>query len=220
MAAMPATVKPPPVRASIPETRAVADAWKGGDPARVSLADMPPNVWRDGMMRAALAGDRAAYRALLEHLRRRLGYFFAGKLGRSPADVEDLVQETLMAIHVKRETFDRGQPFTPWAYAIAQYKLADHLRRTRRRMTVPIDEVEPLFLDDASAAVEARYDIERALELLPERPRAVLRSIKLDGLSTAEAAERHGLSESAVKVGVHRSMRRLAAYLSVPNDAG
>jgi len=171
-----------------------------------------------GLMLDALAGDRAAYRTLLEHLRHRLGIFFGRKLRAMPAEAEDLVQETLIAIHRKRETFDCDQPLMPWAYAIAQYKLIDHLRRTRPGRTVPLDDADAFFVADASAAIEARYDVEKALELLPERSRALLRSVKLDGLSTAEAAARHGLSESAVKVGVHRSLRRLAAHLRRGSD--
>jgi RNA polymerase sigma-70 factor (ECF subfamily) len=165
------------------------------------------------LMLAALAADRAAYRTLLGHLRRRLEVFFGRRLTDTPADVDDLVQETLIAIHAKRETFDRSQAFTPWAYAIARYKLVDHFRRTRHGTTIPLDYADEVFVEDGSAAVDARRDVERALALLPERSRAVLRSVKLDGLSTAEAAARHGLSESAVKVGVHRSLRRLAAQL-------
>jgi RNA polymerase sigma-70 factor, ECF subfamily len=165
------------------------------------------------LMLAALAADRVAYRALLDHLRRRLEIFFGRRLAGMTADVDDLVQETLIAIHAKRETFDRTQAFTPWAYAIARYKLVDHLRRTRRGTTVPLEDAEEVFTEDASAAADAQHDIEGALALLPERSRAVLKSVKLDGLSTAEAAARHGMSESAVKVGVHRSLRRLAAQL-------
>lgn len=162
-------------------------------------------------MLAAVAGDRAAYRALLGDLRRRFEVFFRRRLAQMPAEVDDLVQETLIAIHAKRETFDPDQPFTPWAYAIARYKLVDHLRRTRKPM-IPLEDAE-LVAEDAGAAAEASGDVERVLALLPERARAVLRSVKLDGLSTAQAAARHGLSESAVKVGVHRSLRRLAAQL-------
>jgi RNA polymerase sigma-70 factor (ECF subfamily) len=123
------------------------------------------------------------------------------------------VQESLLAIHNRRETFDCAQRFMPWVYAIARHKMIDHFRRTPRGTSVPIHSAGALFVDDGSAAVEARLDIEKALALLPKRSRALLRSVKLDGLSIAEAAELHGLSEAAVKVGVHRSMWRLTAQL-------
>jgi RNA polymerase sigma-70 factor, ECF subfamily len=165
------------------------------------------------LLEAALGGDHAAYNSLLELLRRRLGVFFAHKLRTMPGEVEDLVQESLLAIHNRRETFDPAQRFMPWAYAIARHKMLDHFRRTLRVRSVPIDSAGGLFVDDASAGVEARLDIEKALALLPKGSRALLRSVKLDGLSIAEAAALHGLSEAAVKVGVHRSMWRLTAQL-------
>jgi RNA polymerase sigma-70 factor (ECF subfamily) len=192
-----------------------------GDLGRLSTEHGRDSDWRQRkefgedseLMHAAVAGDSAAYRLLLRRLRPRLGVFFARKLWRSPSEVDDLVQETLLTIHDMRETFDCRRAFTPWADAIARNKLADHFRRSRRRTMVPIDCADALFTDDASAAVEARCDVEKMLAFLPERSRALLRNVKLEGLSTAEAAARYGLSQSGVKVGVHRSLRRLAALL-------
>jgi RNA polymerase sigma-70 factor (ECF subfamily) len=169
------------------------------------------------LMLAALAADRAAYRLLLGHLRDRLQIFFRRRLVATSADVDDLVQETLIAIHTRRETFDRAQAFTPWVYAIARYKLVDHLRRTGRAMTVPLEEAEGVSIGDAGAAADAHRDLEQALAILPERSRSLLGSVKLQGLSVAEAAAQHGMSESAVKVGIHRSLRRLAAQFRAGN---
>lgn len=170
------------------------------------------------LMVAALGADRAAYRTLLEHLRGRLQVFFRRRL-ETPADMDDLVQETLIAIHTRRETFDPAQPFTPWLYAIARYKLVDHLRRAGRAITVPLDEAEEVSAVDTGAAADARHDLQQALASLPERSRALIGSVKLEGLSVAEAAKRHGVSESAVKVGIHRSLRRLAAQLRAGGKA-
>lgn len=165
------------------------------------------------LMLGALAGDGAAYRMLLGGLRSRLEIFFRRRLSEMPGDVDDLVQETLIAVHSKRATFDTAQPFTPWLYAIARYKLADHFRRIGRATLVPLDDAEEIADVDVAAPAEARRDLEQILALLPERSRAVLSSVKLQGLSVSEAAARHGLSESAVKVGIHRSLRKLAAQL-------
>lgn len=106
-------------------------------------------------MLGVLAGDRAAYRTPPEHLRRRLGIFFARKLRETPSEVDDLLQEILIAIHAKREAFDRDQPFTPWAHATARYKLVDRPRRTRRGTTVPLVSAEELFGVDDSGVVDA-----------------------------------------------------------------
>jgi RNA polymerase sigma-70 factor, ECF subfamily len=160
------------------------------------------------LMLRGLAGDAAAHAELLSRMSVYLRRYFARKLGSSDADVEDLVQETLLAIHLKRETWDRNQPFTSWAYAIAHYKLIDQFRRRRVRRHEPIEAAESLFAADDDDP-SARLDVDRLLNELPERQRQVLSSVKLDGLSTAEAAKKSGMSESAVKVSVHRSLKTL-----------
>src|ERR1700722_13420027 len=97
-------------------------------------------------MMAALAGDGVAYRGLLAALGTLLRRYFVRRLGsHDAASAEDLVQETLIAIHTRRATYNTTQPFTAWLYAVARYKLADHFRRRRVRTTVPLDEVGELF---------------------------------------------------------------------------
>lgn len=96
-----------------------------------------------------------------------------------------------MTIHVKRDTYDPAQPFTAWAYAIARYKLVDHFRRNRIRAHVPIDEVD--FLGEADtgfAAAEARLDVERMMETLPEGQANALRLTKLDELRSPKQRKR------------------------------
>ncbi len=173
------------------------------------------------LMLAGLDGDRAAYRALLGDVRLRLGGYFSRRLSRGSPEAEDLVQDTLMAIHTRRETYDRAQPFLPWAYAIARYKLIDHYRRSGRRISVPLEDAEhQLSVPDESAAVDARRDIERALATLPERTRILVRSLKIEELSVAETAERVGMTDGAVKVAMHRGLKALTARLrgSDPDD--
>lgn len=170
------------------------------------------------LMVAALDGDSSAYRRLLEALRPRLQTFYGRRLGRNPADQEDLVQETLIAIHTKRATFDRDQPLTAWVFAIARYKLIDHYRRQGRRVHVPVEDSDELFVQDESAAVDARRDIERGLAELPDRARELVRSVKLNEESIAEVAARTGMSETAVKVAVHRGFKRLTATLRGRNE--
>lgn len=165
------------------------------------------------LMLAGLDGDARAYRRLLEALRTRLQAFFGRRMGREPGEAEDLVQETLIALHVKRVTFDRSQPVTVWVYAIARYKLIDHYRRTGRRPSTPLEEAGDLSVDDESAAADARRDIGRGLAGLSERARDLVRSVKLEERSIAETAARTGMSETAVKVAVHRGFAKLAASL-------
>jgi RNA polymerase sigma-70 factor (ECF subfamily) len=159
-----------------------------------------------GLMLAGLAGDAAAHRRLLSLLSARLRAYYKGRLGRigrSATEAEDLVQEALIAIHTRRHTYDPGQPLLPWVHAIARYKLIDHLRATRAmRAHVPIEDAEELSAAGDQVAAESAYDLHRLLARL------------LDGLSVSETARQCGISESAVKVNVHRGLRRLAAAIA------
>lgn len=157
-------------------------------------------------MLAGLAGNAAAYRMLLSALSGHLRAYYRRRAGEN---AEDLVQETLIAMHAKRGTYDPAQPFTAWVYAIARYKLIDEYRRGKRRATVPLDEASALFAEDESESIGAKRDVEKLLARLPRAKRELVRGVKIDGLSTAEAAARHGISESAVKVGVHRALKAL-----------
>jgi RNA polymerase sigma-70 factor (ECF subfamily) len=160
-----------------------------------------------GWMLAGLMGDAAAYRMLLKALSGHLRAYFARRVG--PNTAEDLVQETLIALHAKRETYDPGLPFTAWVYGIARYKLIDEYRREKRKASVPLDEAPDLFAHDETEAAAAKRDVDKLLAKLPEAKRALLKAVKLDGLSVAEAAAKTGMSETAVKVSVHRAIKSL-----------
>ena len=162
--------------------------------------------YREWML-AGLAGDTGAYRKLLAALGGHLRAYFARRVG--PSAAEDLVQETLIAMHSRRATYEPSQPLTAWVYGIARYKLIDEYRRTRRRASVPLDEAPDLFAADAVESAGAKRDVEKLMATLPEGKRALVRAIKLDGASVAEAAAASGLSESAVKVTVHRAIKSL-----------
>jgi RNA polymerase sigma-70 factor (ECF subfamily) len=164
---------------------------------------------------SGLAGDAAAYRAFLEALCRHLRSFFRRRLRGLPDEVEDVVQETLIAVHARRHTYDADQPLTPWIHAIARYKLTDLLRAraARNRVVEPLDDENAIFGVEDAEATYARRDVARLLERLPSRQRLPIVHMKLEGLSVAEAARATGMSESAVKVGVHRGLKALAAMV-------
>jgi len=170
------------------------------------------------LMVAGLDGDAAAHRSLLERLSRHLRGYYKGRLariGRGATEAEDLVQEALLAIHTQSHTYDPAEPFTPWLHAIARYKLIDHLRRTRASLAdVPINEAGDVMARDDHAGAESAYDLHRLLSRLPQKMRRAIQCVKLDGLSVAEAAGRCAMSESAVKVSVHRGLRALAALIA------
>jgi RNA polymerase sigma-70 factor, ECF subfamily len=162
-----------------------------------------------------LAGDATAYRAFLDALAAHLRAFLRGRLARMPQDVEDLVQEVLLAVHNQRHTYDAEQPLTAWAQAIARYKLFDLLRRRSRTdvLNDPLDDDEPLFATSDHDAAEARYDLAKLLRQLPERQRLPIQYVKIEGQSVSDTARRIGMSESAVKVGIHRGLKALAAKI-------
>ena len=173
------------------------------------------------LMLASLEGDAAAHRVLLDRLSSRLRAYYKDRLariGKAAAEAEDLVQEAVLAINLKRATYDPSEPLTPWVYAIARYKLVDFLRRTRAsRANVPIEEADEEMAHDDHDAADSSYDIRRLMEGLSKNMRCAVEAVKLDGLSTAEAARRCGLSESGVKVNVHRGLKTLATLIAKRN---
>jgi RNA polymerase sigma-70 factor, ECF subfamily len=164
-------------------------------------------------------GDAVAYHEFLKALTVHLRAYFRRRLSAWPEEVEDLVQEALLAIHNQRQTYDAGQPLTAWVHAIAKYKLVDLLRRRagKVRLTDPLDAVpenaSELFSTADGEVAEARTDLHKLLAQLPDRQRLPIVRTKLEGLSVAEAARATGMSESAIKVGVHRGLKALAALI-------
>lgn len=162
-----------------------------------------------------LQGDAVAYRDCLQLLARHLRGYLGRRLFGWPDEVEDLVQECLLAMHNQRHTYQMDQPLMAWAHAIARYKMIDLLRAksAREALHEPLDDEMPLLADSATEASDARRDIEGLLNLLPDRHRLPIVHVKLQGLSVAETAQLTGMSESAVKVGVHRGLKALAARI-------
>ncbi|MGA7979748.1 MAG: sigma-70 family RNA polymerase sigma factor [Chromatiaceae bacterium] len=167
------------------------------------------------LLLGGLDGDASAYHAFLNELTAHLRAFFRKRLARLPDEVEDLVQEALLAIHNQRHTYDAGLPLTAWVHAIAKYKLIDLLRRraVKEGLTDPLDDATDILAAADGEAAEARRDVDMLLAQLPDRLRLPIVHTKLEGLTVAEAARAAGMSESAVKVGVHRGLKALAALI-------
>lgn len=165
-----------------------------------------------GLMLQSLAGDATAYRKFLEELTTHLRSYLRRRLGGLPDEVEDLLQELLSAVHNKRHTYDPKRPLTAWVQAIARYKLVDLLRRRSRSdvLTDPLDEDDQVFASTANDAFEAQYDVSKLLRGLPDRQRLPILYVKIEGASVTDTAVRTGMSESAVKVGIHRGLKALA----------
>ena len=161
----------------------------------------------------AQEGDAASYARALKVISGYLRRYLNRRMQSQPSDVEDLVQETLLAIHQKRHTYQSEQPFTAWMYAIARYKWIDHLRAHGRREALhdDIDDwSEVLAASSETEVADSRRDLSHMLTLLPDKQRLAIEHTKLQGLSITETATLTGQSEAAVKVNVHRGLKALA----------
>jgi RNA polymerase sigma-70 factor (ECF subfamily) len=167
-------------------------------------------------MCAATAGDESAYQQLLEalagQLRLSVRYRFA-RMGSGDLDVEDVVQETLLAIHLKRHTWRSTEPIAPWVAAISRNKLVDVLRRRGRRAEMPLDDIPEAALAEQHESEAAGHDVARVLGTLDERQRNIVRLVSIEGHSARSAAEQLGMTEGALRVALHRSLKALASRL-------
>ena len=161
------------------------------------------------LLRAAIAGDERAYADFLHRIAALVRGFVRRKGVQGGVDPEDVVQETLLAIHVKRHTWRPDARVLPWVYAIARFKLIDAFRRRGRRIEVEIDEIAETFAEPEAETVSER-DINRALDGLPPAQRSVVSSISVDGQSIGETASKLGISETAVRVSLHRGLAAIA----------
>jgi RNA polymerase sigma-70 factor (ECF subfamily) len=174
------------------------------------------------LMRAGNAGDAAAYRRLLAALAvhfRGLARRGLARYGQGTADVEDLVQEMLLAVHLKRATWRDGEPLMPWLAAIARYKLIDHLRRRGRRAEVALDPFEEILAAEPATEAGRDRDVETALASLPAGQQAVVRAIGVEGAEISETADKLGLSAGAVRVAFHRGLTALRRRLQGGDEA-
>lgn len=164
-------------------------------------------------MRAGLDGNAQAYRHLLEELApilRRAARRGLVRAGAGEADSEDVVQEVLLAVHLKRHTWMRDQPLSPWLNAIARYKLIDALRRRGRRGEVPIDDLLEVLIDRDDQPETSPGELTKLVSRLRGREHEVVKTISIDGGTVREAAVKLSMSEGAVRVALHRGLKRLA----------
>ena len=152
------------------------------------------------LMCAAQAGDALAYRQLLGMAAPLLMRWFRRKV--APADLDDLVQETLLAVHQRRASWDPARPFLPWLAAIARYRWVDRLRRARVRDADAL--FDDIAVESGEAALIGRLGCDRLLGMLPGPQAAAIRAVKIEGLSVIEAAARlAGGSLGALAYNLH-----------------
>ncbi len=167
------------------------------------------------MLLKGLSGDEAAHRLFLSEAAALLRAYFRNRLRGAPEDAEDLVQETLIALHTRRDSYDPQYPLTAWMYAIARYRLIDFLRRKKRRgQHSSIDDVEVGDADPHYEASDATRDVATLLDKLPAKQQQAIRLVKLEEKSVREAAELTGFSESDIKISIHRGLKALTRLMS------
>jgi RNA polymerase sigma factor (sigma-70 family) len=166
------------------------------------VAGHPISAWMNGNFDEegpSLVGPLQAIRAILES-------FYSRRMMSDRADVEDLVQEALIAIYQHRDSYDKSRSFRGWMFGIAQHKLIDYFRNQRRH--IHFDLVEHTLVGPESD-ITAKLDVERLLNALPAKQANVIRDTQLLGLTAAECAKRWRLGESDVRVSVHRGVKAM-----------
>jgi RNA polymerase sigma-70 factor (ECF subfamily) len=171
--------------------------------------------WAD-LMRAANSGDAESYERVLRQIAaavRPLVRRGLARAGRSDADVEDVVQEVLLAVHLKQHTWDATRPIEPWVHAIARHKLVDALRRRNGNFDLPIDDFSEKLAAEEESPSASGHEVERHLAQLPAGQRAVVHAVAVEGVSIGDAAERLKMTAGAVRVALHRGLATLAKTL-------
>jgi RNA polymerase sigma-70 factor, ECF subfamily len=181
-------------------------------------------AWAAAML-AERRGDDAAYEWLLSDVARALRVIVqrrASRLGIPPHDVEDIVQETLIGLHMMRRRWQEERPLLPWLHAIVRYKLTDAVRRRTRehryRGELSYEEWEDITDGhDHGDAFQTGHDMDQALAVLPAAQRDVVEAVALEGESIRGVASRLGTSEGAIRMTMHRALKKLAAWAGQPD---
>lgn len=163
-------------------------------------------------MKAANRGDQRSYRRLLSAITPVVrGIVRARGGGMGPETCEDIVQEVLLSVHLKRHTWREDAPFRPWLYAVTRHKVIDAFRARGKRIDLPVEDfAETLAAPEAPDPFETS-DAERVIGQLEPRAAEILRAIGIEGASAAETVERLGMSEGAVRVALHRALKAVAS---------
>ncbi len=163
------------------------------------------------LFEASIDGSVLAYRTFLTRLTPFVRRYLRRHLSSALSEVEDLTQEILWALHRQRHTYDPRYPLTSWVHGIARYKLIDHYRsKARMPEFVGLDSMEEVLFEPDDPGADDRQAVAVMLQDLPAKQRSVIELVKLQGHSIKEASRLTGQSESAVKVNIHRGLKRIS----------
>ena len=179
-----------------------------------SSADDSDEARWAALMCSAQHGSEDDYRQLLIELSRVIKHYLLRRIGRQHF-VDDCVQDSLIAIHQARHSYDPRRRFRPWLFAIVRHKAIDALRRqhSQQKLALQQEVTQPDSLQGQDCEIENNIAQGRLLARLSPEHREVLTLTKFIGLSNAEAATHLSISEGAVKVRVHRAIGNLTRLL-------
>ena len=165
----------------------------------------------ESLMRAANRGDQRSYARLLGAVTPVVrGIVRARGGGLGPEACEDVVQEVLLTIHLKRQSWREDAPLRPWLYAVTRHKVIDAFRARGSRVEIPVEDFADVLPAPAGADPFEARDMQRVIGKLEPRAAEIVRAIGIDGESAAEAGARLGMSEGAVRVALHRALKSVA----------
>lgn len=177
--------------------------------------DPPQDPWAK-LLLAANAGDGQAYARFLHAVTPVIRGIVRAR-GRSfpPDQHEDIVQDVLLGLHLKRHTWRPDHPVRPWVYAIARYKVIDAFRRRGTSIHLPIEDftdvLEALADADPLTARDDKREVERLIGHLDPRSAEIVRAVELHEESQAAVGERLQMTPANLRVTLHRAMKKLAA---------
>nr|WP_318272647.1 sigma-70 family RNA polymerase sigma factor [Paracoccus saliphilus] len=175
-------------------------------------AALNADVSWEALLARANDGDAAAFLCFLTEVTPMLRRLIRARAGGLPADLhEDVLQEVLLAVHLKRQSWQPETPVRPWLYAVARHKIGDACRRRGRAVELPIEDVAHLLVATPGPAPLAVRDAHRMLDMIDQRSAALVRAVKLEGKTTEDVAAGLGLTAGAVRIALHRALKRLAA---------
>lgn len=168
------------------------------------------------LMDATFDGDQRAYQTLLQKVL-PLARAYVQKRINNSSQVEDVAQEILISLHQARATFEKGQPFKPWFYAICRYRTLDHLRKIYRHAehetALELDTIADTSAEDVTESIHGHELISKALAKLNKKQQRIVVLMKVEGYSASEVAHKMDMNVSAVKVSAHRAYKKMRDFL-------
>lgn len=172
------------------------------------------------LLALAQQGDGSAYEKFLFGACEVLRPFLVRRM-REPDLAEDVLQDTLLAVHRARHSYLPGRPVGPWLYVICEHRLADFHRQRLRIARLEARGAEAATPADHQPSPQPHPQPQpeavalAALGRLPGRQRQVIELLKLRDLSVREVADHIGMSESAVKVTAFRGYQAMRKMMGV-----